>query len=323
MSLSDAVETYQDMSAIMDDNVWNTAWLPFMASGSGNFYVIDMLSGRVQEVMLAEDPDDEVSFSNLTAFLQNVCQNFTNGIYYIDEDGQLNKSCQRYNTRMEYTTQTRMDNEKDGKPQTNPVNDITQEWNILHRRGWTNEDGQVSEKDGKPQTNPVNEITQEINVLCGNYLGNVLAGLSKLGGEQGTAMSILGTLSSLSVAAYKNTGIPFLPFVCNNMPVVCAKMENAVKSMGKPRFLCRTTDKNQIRRNRRKACGKFRTKIGMSCDDYPFASTMQVGKGATVASVPIIENSIQGAQLCLLQAGTNGEWGVPPKSCYLLHGQSI
>ncbi|KAL3867208.1 hypothetical protein ACJMK2_044428 [Sinanodonta woodiana] len=115
------------MSTIIDDSVWNTTRRPFMASGYGDFYVINMLSARVQEVMLTEDPDDEVSFSNLTAFLQNVCQNFTNGIYYMDENGQL------------------------------------------------------SEKEGRPNTNPVDQITQEINDVRGNYLGNVLAGLSKLG----------------------------------------------------------------------------------------------------------------------------------------------
>ena len=36
---------------------------------------------------------------------------------------------------------------------------------------------------------------------------------------------------------------------------------------------------------------------GMSCDEYPFASTYEGGTGAVIAAVPIKENSSQGGQL--------------------------
>jgi Deoxyribonuclease NucA/NucB len=50
--------------------------------------------------------------------------------------------------------------------------------------------------------------------------------------------------------------------------------------------------------NRSAACppGIF-SNIGMSCDEYPYASTAQGGAGASIAPVPVREQRIQGAQL--------------------------
>ena len=87
-------------------------------------------------------------------------------------------------------------------------------------------------------------------------------------------------------------------FNCTNMPAVCANMKNAIHTKEKPPKLTRTTNTSQIRKNRRDSgCTKMKPGPGMSCDEYPFASTNQGGKNAVIVAVPIKENSSQGGQL--------------------------
>ena len=90
---------------------------------------------------------------------------------------------------------------------------------------------------------------------------------------------------------------PILRFPCARMPNVCANMRNAIR-LGRPRRLNRTTNRSQIRRNRRNSgCRRLRRRRGYNCDEYPFASTFQGGRGAVVRLVPRRENAIQGAVL--------------------------
>ena len=90
---------------------------------------------------------------------------------------------------------------------------------------------------------------------------------------------------------------PTIRFPCSRMPNVCANIRNAF-GMGKPSQLQRTTDRSQIRRNRRASgCRSLGRRAGYSCDEYPFASSLQGGSGAVVSLVPRRENSIQGAML--------------------------
>ena len=90
---------------------------------------------------------------------------------------------------------------------------------------------------------------------------------------------------------------PTVRFPCSRMPNVCANMRNAIR-LGKPRLLTRTTNRSQIRRNRRNSgCRSLGRRTGYNCDEYPFASSFQGGHGAVVRLVPIRENSIQGGIL--------------------------
>lgn len=90
---------------------------------------------------------------------------------------------------------------------------------------------------------------------------------------------------------------PTIRFPCSRMRNVCANIRNAFR-MGKPKQLQRTTNRSQIRRNRRQSgCGGLGRRTGYNCDEYPFASTFQGGRGAVVRLVPIRENSIQGGML--------------------------
>lgn len=75
-------------------------------------------------------------------------------------------------------------------------------------------------------------------------------------------------------------------------------MRNAIHNQGQPSQLTRLTNSTRIKRNRRNSgCTKMKPGPGLSCDEYPFASTYEGGKGATTAIVPIKENSLHGGQL--------------------------
>ena len=81
------------------------------------------------------------------------------------------------------------------------------------------------------------------------------------------------------------------------MQAVCDNMYNANHNNNKPSQLTRTTDESRKKQNRKDSCGNMKPGNGMSCDEYPFASTYEGGTGAVIAAVPIKENSSQGGQL--------------------------
>jgi Deoxyribonuclease NucA/NucB len=65
---------------------------------------------------------------------------------------------------------------------------------------------------------------------------------------------------------------------------------------GHPRVLTRASGARQ-RANRQAACGHWRPGSRLSCDEYPFASTLQGGRGASIAGVPKVEQRRQGGAL--------------------------
>ena len=90
---------------------------------------------------------------------------------------------------------------------------------------------------------------------------------------------------------------PILRFPCTRMPNICANIRNALRR-GKPSRLVRNTNRKKIRRNRSQSgCYRLARRRGYNCDEYPFASTFQGGRGAVVRLVPIRENSIQGGMI--------------------------
>jgi len=77
------------------------------------------------------------------------------------------------------------------------------------------------------------------------------------------------------------------------VPQVAKHVGNAISS-GRP-YLLNRVDSLQARANRRFALrGLGRAGRRRSWDEYPFASSAQGGKGASVASVPLSENLAQG-----------------------------
>ncbi|CAB3986524.1 Hypothetical predicted protein [Paramuricea clavata] len=98
----------------------------------------------------------------------------------------------------------------------------------------------------------------------------------------------------------KRAAYPTITFPCGAgtvMPNVCRNMRNAI-AKGHPTLLQRITDKKAIDKNRRDSgCTKMPKTPGNNCDEYPFASSKQGGKGAETMLVPIRENCKQGGLL--------------------------
>jgi len=91
--------------------------------------------------------------------------------------------------------------------------------------------------------------------------------------------------------------LPTVIYTKTETPEISANIENALNS-GAPDQLNRATSKSVIRRNRREELADTpKAKQGKSLDEYPFASTQQGGKGATVAEVPKREQDIQGGKM--------------------------
>ncbi|XP_028393191.1 uncharacterized protein LOC114517599 [Dendronephthya gigantea] len=90
---------------------------------------------------------------------------------------------------------------------------------------------------------------------------------------------------------------PTITFPCDRIPDVCDNMRDAINS-GKPSTLNRITNPTEIAKNRRDSgCPNLIRVPGENCDEYPFASSRQGGRGAAIRNVPKRQNSIQGGLL--------------------------
>lgn len=78
-------------------------------------------------------------------------------------------------------------------------------------------------------------------------------------------------------------------------PAITTHVRTALAA-GHPRLLTRASGPRQ-RANRQAACGHWPRGSTLSCDEYPFASTLQGGRGASIAGVPRIEQRRQGGAL--------------------------
>jgi Deoxyribonuclease NucA/NucB len=93
---------------------------------------------------------------------------------------------------------------------------------------------------------------------------------------------------------------------CDDLPIVVLDAEKmpfigrnitTAWAAGKPGILTRGGDET-IKANRAKSCGKFKPAYpGGSCDEYPFASSLEGGTGAQVEEVPMREQACQGGTL--------------------------
>ena len=90
-------------------------------------------------------------------------------------------------------------------------------------------------------------------------------------------------------------GVPALEISKSAGPEVARALEEAIQQ-GQPTLLQRTTDKSIIRQNRAEATRGWDYTKG-SPDEFPYASTMQGGKGATVNGVSTLAQNKQGGRL--------------------------
>jgi hypothetical protein len=99
--------------------------------------------------------------------------------------------------------------------------------------------------------------------------------------------------------------IPVFVVDAERMPHIAAHILFAWKmSPPKPRLLHRASAR-QGRANRRLACADFPPPVqpdDPECDEYPFATTREGGRGASIAPVPPVENRRQGGALSAFYA---------------------
>lgn len=91
--------------------------------------------------------------------------------------------------------------------------------------------------------------------------------------------------------------LPELHLDSQKMPTIAQNISKAQEN-GAPSTLTKITDTSAIRENRRNALrGIPSTPSGFSRDEYPFASTLEGGVGASVMTVSNAEHSLQAVAL--------------------------
>jgi len=73
------------------DRRWQVGWLPILANGGGDFYLVDLrppVPGSIRHFRL-EEQEHPVEFASLAAFFGTVAAAFERGVIYIDSNGYL------------------------------------------------------------------------------------------------------------------------------------------------------------------------------------------------------------------------------------------
>jgi len=88
LSLEDALTNYR---AFVGDQRWASGWLPVLANGGGDFYVVDLgqaAAGAVRHFRI-DEAEHPIEFSSLSAMTATVAQGFERGIFSVDPSGYL------------------------------------------------------------------------------------------------------------------------------------------------------------------------------------------------------------------------------------------
>ncbi len=88
LSLEDALANYR---AFATDPRWSTGWLPLLANGGGDFYVLDLSSSAASPVrhFRIEESEHPIEFDSLQGLLTTLAAAFDRGIFFVDPSGYL------------------------------------------------------------------------------------------------------------------------------------------------------------------------------------------------------------------------------------------
>lgn len=91
LSVDDAVANYQ---AFVTDSRWRTGWLPVLANGGGDFYVVDLSSSASSPVrhFRIDELEHPIEFSSLSSLLETLAEAFERGVFFVDPGGYLEMS---------------------------------------------------------------------------------------------------------------------------------------------------------------------------------------------------------------------------------------
>ena len=109
------------------------------------------------------------------------------------------------------------------------------------------------------------------------------------------------SLALLALASASSAAAATVTFDCTKVPNICSNDFYATKCLGFPTTLHRDSADATAHRNAN-ACRSPNRCAGHddqsnSCDEYPYASSAEGGKGAVTRGVPSHENSVQGGTL--------------------------
>jgi cell wall assembly regulator SMI1 len=87
LSLQDAIANYRAFAA---DPTWTSGWLPILANGGGDFYVVDLSAspGSVRHFRIDEQ-EHPVEFASLGALLATLAAAYERKVFYVDPRGYL------------------------------------------------------------------------------------------------------------------------------------------------------------------------------------------------------------------------------------------
>ncbi|WP_363250331.1 SMI1/KNR4 family protein [Microbacterium sp.] len=89
LSSTDSTENYR---AFVSDERWRPSWIPFLADGGGDFYVLDS-EGRDRVAPIRrfriEEQEHPVEFGSLKDFFETISVAFQRGVFFVDESGFL------------------------------------------------------------------------------------------------------------------------------------------------------------------------------------------------------------------------------------------
>jgi hypothetical protein len=88
LSLEDAITNYR---VLADDERWTAGWLPLLADGGGDFYVIDLSQRSFGEIrhFRVDEVEHPVEFESLEAMMGTIARGYERGVLYVDKGGYL------------------------------------------------------------------------------------------------------------------------------------------------------------------------------------------------------------------------------------------
>lgn len=142
----------------------------------------------------------------------------------------------------------------------------------------------------------------ELQEKFGDVVGGVTGGVELVGEGENRFMVAASASSRVdqctpqkSLAEGACEDLKFIVFDASKMPFITRNISEAWKA-GKEGVL--TKDSQAEPQNRKEVClPSFPRAFGGECDEYPFASTRQGGRGAREMEVPARENRCQGGTI--------------------------
>lgn len=87
-------------ASLLDSPYWNAAWLPILANGGGDFFVVDLakrdrFSAPIIVYRLGEERQEQ-EYDSIALMVKTIRRSFYEDAYYVDEAGSLDEDAQKH-----------------------------------------------------------------------------------------------------------------------------------------------------------------------------------------------------------------------------------